>query len=375
MGKIQDGYVARILVMSRDAQGLPNQCRWLSDAGWRLLNVSEAPEALAAVKEDMADLVLLDLSCVGSLHMDFPAVLREISPPNYLPVVILADKPSDLQRAKLLNNGADDVIGRDASAAEFVARINAQLRIKELHDQLVLSMLALEESVRRESRLLQKLRRDKADLQALCTIDPLTRVQNVRSFRDVLDHEFKMSVRYEQAMSLLMIDVDHFKLINDTYGHPSGDYVLKELAVILQRSVRDSDVVARTGGEEFCVILPKAGPRQAARFAQRIRKEVRARKFCVYGQEIHVTISVGWASYPADAVITSQDMLLYLADQALLTAKETGRDRVTGYRHLDPAVRRRLVRQHNQTPSEADEHAMAESENEGCKVAMRESEN
>jgi diguanylate cyclase len=149
--------------------------------------------------------------------------------------------------------------------------------------------------------------------------------------------------------------VDHFKLVNDTYGHPSGDYVLKELAVVLQRSVRQSDVVARTGGEEFTIVLPKAGPRQAARFAERIRKEVRARKFEVYGQKPHVTVSIGLASYPADAEITDQEMLVYFADQALLAAKENGRDQVVTFRQMDPSVRRRLIRQLRQIPGDAEE--------------------
>jgi two-component system cell cycle response regulator len=133
--------------------------------------------------------------------------------------------------------------------------------VKDLHDKLAASRLALQEALRRERKLLAKLRRDNAHLQALVTTDPLTHVQNRRSFRDILDHEFKMARRYNQPLGLLALDVDHFKVVNDSHGHPSGDYVLKELAVILTRSVRESDVVARTGGEEFCVLLPKAATR------------------------------------------------------------------------------------------------------------------
>jgi diguanylate cyclase len=145
-----------------------------------------------------------------------------------------------------------------------------------------------------------------------------------------------------------MLDVDHFKIVNDTHGHPSGDYVLKELAVILKNSVRDSDVVARTGGEEFSVILPKADREQAAQFAERIRCETSQREFDVYGKKIHVTISIGFATYPLDAEITDAEMLVYFADQALLHAKESGRDRVVPFGELDLVVRRRLRRQHLQ---------------------------
>jgi diguanylate cyclase (GGDEF)-like protein len=235
---------------------------------------------------------------------------------------------------------------------EMVARIRSLLRIKELHDQLHASRAALRDSLFRERKLLSKLRRDNAHLQVLATTDSLTRLQNAGSFREILGHEFHVARRYDHSLSLLMLDVDHFKLVNDTHGHPSGDYVLKELAVILKRSVRESDVVARTGGEEFGIILPKADRRRAAIFAARIRREVAAKEFAVYGHIIHVTASVGVATFPADAETTEPGMLLYFADQALLEAKETGRDRVVPFSGMDPSVRYRLRRQYAAMHSE-----------------------
>ncbi|HHH75570.1 MAG TPA: GGDEF domain-containing protein, partial [Phycisphaerae bacterium] len=127
---------------------------------------------------------------------------------------------------------------------------------------------------------------------------------------------------------------------------PSGDYVLKELAVILNQNVRESDVVARTGGEEFSVILPRASRQEAEIFAQRIRLQVSKRQFIVYGDRIHITISIGSATFPEDAEITDPGILEYLADQALLTAKESGRDRVVAVNSLGMAVRSRLRRQY-----------------------------
>jgi two-component system, cell cycle response regulator len=293
---------------------------------------------------------MLHLPVDDMLAMDLPCILRSITTATYLPVIILADSPAERDRCRFLDSGADDVICQSTSPAETVARVRAMLRVKDLHDRLAASRLALQEALRRERKLLTKLRKDNAHLQALVTTDPLTHVQNRRSFRDILDHEFKMARRYVQPLSLLALDVDHFKIVNDSHGHPSGDYVLKELAVIITRSVRESDVVARTGGEEFCVLLPKANAVQAAQFAERIRQEVSARVFTVYGQSIHVTISIGLASWPADAEIVEPDMLVYFADQALLTAKETGRDRVVAMRDLDPAVRGRLRRQYQDMP-------------------------
>ena len=336
---------ARILVMSGSLAEATNRVSQLTLAGWQVVRAVDQIEVLRAAKSQAIDLVLLHMPVDEMVDMDLPNVLRDVSPAAYLPVIIIASDPAEEQRCRFLDNGADDVFCKSISPAEMVARIGALLRIKELHDQLSASRGALQGALHRERQLMAKLKRDNAQLQALCTTDPLTHVQNVRSFRDILEHEFKIAKRYDQPLSLLMLDVDHFKVVNDTHGHPSGDYVLKELAVILTQSVRESDVVARTGGEEFSVVLPKADRRRARQFAERIRREVCARDFIVYGRHIHVTTSLGMATYPADAEITEADLLVFTADQALLVAKDSGRDRVVPFCELDPAVRQRLRRQ------------------------------
>jgi len=347
MGDATTINTARILLMSRSLSEATARCAQLTMAGWQVVRAVEQIEALTAVRSQSIDLALLHMPVDEMVDTDLPNVLRRVSPAAYVPVMIIAGDPAEEQRCRFLHCGADDVISEATSQAEMVARIGAMLRIKELNDQLSDSRSALQRSLHRERKLLAKFKRDNAHLRALCTTDPLTHVQNVRSFRDIFDHEFKIAKRYNQHLSLLMLDVDHFKVVNDTHGHPSGDYVLKELAVILTQSVRESDVVARTGGEEFCLILPRADRGQGLHFAERIRKEVYRRQFIVYGQDIHVTVSLGLATFPGDAEITEPDHLIYCADQALLMAKETGRDRVVGFRDLDQSVRLRLCRQYH----------------------------
>ena len=298
-------------------------------AGWAVTRVSEFIEALSVVRNQRVDLALLNLPGDDAVATDLPNVLRGVAPAAYLPVIIVADTAAEQQRCRFLNAGADDVVCLATAGGELVARVGAMLRIKDLHDQLAESRVALQEALQRERELLAKLRRDNANLQTLVTTDALTHVENRRGFQDILAHEFKIALRYNQPLSLLALDVDHFKMVNDCHGHPSGDYVLKEFAVILKQSVRESDVVARTGGEEFGILLPKAAPDQAASLAQRVREAVAQRQFNIYGRTIRVTTSVGLATYPHDAEITEPEMLVYLADQALLMAKETGRDRVT----------------------------------------------
>jgi diguanylate cyclase (GGDEF)-like protein len=313
----------------------------LERAGWGVTPVAEFIEALSVVRNRRVDLALLDLPADDAVATDLPNVLRGVAPAAYLPVIIVADTAAEQQRCRFLDAGADDVVCLATSGGELVARVGAMLRIKDLHDQLAVSRVALQEALRRERKLLAKLKRDNANLQTLVTTDSLTHVENRRSFQDILLHEFKIARRYNQPLSLLALDVDHFKMVNDCHGHPSGDYVLKEFAVILKQSVRESDVVARTGGEEFSILLPKAGPNQAASLAQRVREAVAGRRFNIYGRTIRITTSVGLATYPNDAEITEPDMLAYLADQALLVAKETGRDRVTALCDVPMAVRSR----------------------------------
>ena len=314
----------RILLMSRVPAGEERAWRLVSRAGWQIVNVGDAVEALAAVRAGEVDLVLLHLPVDETADLDLPNVLRRVAPVDFLPVIILADDVQQQRRCEFLDCGADDVICDQTSQAEAIARIRSMLRIKHLNDQLAASGEALRQALDRERKLLSKLRADNAELQALCTTDPLTHLQNVRSFHELLLHEFRGARRYGHAISLLMLDVDHFKLVNDAHGHPTGDYVLKELAVILTQSVRDSDVVARTGGEEFSIILPKADARQAALFAERIRQEVAQRVFSAYGNDLRVSISIGSAAWPQDAEICEAEMLAYFADQALLHAKGSG---------------------------------------------------
>jgi len=335
-----------VLLMSSEAPVASARAAQLALAGWQVVPAGEPLDALAAVRRCRVDLAVLHLPVGDAAAMDLPNVLRRVSPSPHLPVVILADSPPEQQRCRFLDSGADDIVCAGTSADELAARVRALLRIKELHDQLAASRVALAEALGRERKLLAKLRQENTHLQALVTTDPLTHVQNQRSFSDILAHEFRIARRYNQPLSLLALDVDHFKVVNDTHGHPCGDYVLKEFAVILKQSVRESDVVARTGGEEFSILLPQAGRQQAEQFAERIRREVCLRQFAVYAQTIHITTSIGSATYPADAEITEPDMLMYFADQALLAAKERGRDRVVAVHQLDMAVRARLRRQY-----------------------------
>ncbi|HUT60489.1 MAG TPA: diguanylate cyclase [Phycisphaerae bacterium] len=311
----------RILLMHQSLSDAAGLCAKLRQGRWDILQVIEPLEALQAARAELVDVAVLHLPVGDTIDMDLPNVLRRVATCAYLPVMIVTDCPAERWRCELLDSGADDIVLEATSAAETNSRLRALLRIKQAHDRLDTSRSRLRRALKRERKLLDKLRRDNAHLRDLATTDPLTSAGNLRSFEKALDHEFKMARRYGQSLSLLMVDVDHFKRVNDSFGHGAGDGVLRQLAEIFKRSVRESDVVARTGGDEFGVILPKAGREQARSMAERIRREVFAHSFSFGGPGLHVTVSVGVATFPADARATGPQMLTEFADMALLRAK------------------------------------------------------
>ena len=160
----------------------------------------------------------------------------------------------------------------------------------------------------------------------LSTIDSLTGLFNRRALETRLNRELEQAQKYSTVLSCLMIDVDNFKLTNDTMGHQMGDLILAQLAGLLKREQRAIDLVARFGGEEFCVLLPLTGSGGARLLADRILRRVSSHAFGERDRPVPITVSIGVATYPADRV-TDGTSLLRLADQNLLKAKADGRNR------------------------------------------------
>lgn len=331
----------RILVMDSDPSRATRRCGQLAAEGWHVRHAFDKMQLLQNVTGDAADVVLLHLSLREVIELDLPAVLRQLVGQEYLPIVMLADEPGRVRKAAFEEAGVDDVIDAHAPAEELTGRVGVLLRMKGLHDALEASRADLVAALARERSLLEKLRAEHQQLAEQVVTDPLTHLYNVRYFGNFLADEMQIAGRYGHSISLLMLDLDHFKLINDRHGHPAGDYVLKEFGVIMRSAVRASDVVARVGGEEFAVVLPRASAEESMQFAERIRRAVYERVFDFAGQRIHVTCSIGSASFPGPGIATARQ-LQYFSDQALLTAKQTGRDRVVHFDDLDPQTRERL---------------------------------
>jgi two-component system cell cycle response regulator len=166
---------------------------------------------------------------------------------------------------------------------------------------------------------------DKERLEIMASTDSLTGCMNRRALLEALEHEVDRARRYNLVLTLLMVDLDHFKKINDTLGHVVGDTVLRQLGDLLRREVRSVDAVARYGGEEFVILLPETAVHGAMIFADRMRQRIANYPFVDPDRPVHITVSVGVACYP-DRAVESPESFIALADAALYRAKADGRN-------------------------------------------------
>lgn len=177
------------------------------------------------------------------------------------------------------------------------------------------------------TRLLLKISKLEREMREMATFDALTSVYNKGSFMLILEKEFELALRNRSDYSILFIDVDHFKRINDTFGHLVGDEVLRYMATLLKDSIRSGDIVGRFGGEEFVIALPLTKAKDAYTLAERIRQAVSLEELEVFGQKIRITVSCGLSSYGENSVVNDVALLLEDADAALYLSKNEGRNR------------------------------------------------
>ena len=205
----------------------------------------------------------------------------------------------------------------------------SKAELEKLSISYVFLLRQLEEEKKRVEKLASKLKIANEKLQKLSILDGLTELYNHRYFQERLQEEFERAKRYQHSLSLIILDIDYFKKINDTYGHLCGDFVLRELSRIIRGSLRETDIAARYGGEEFAIILPETEVRGASVLGERLRLQVEKHSFQLDGISIRITISLGVASIlPAKTSKTLRD-LIETADKALYYSKAHGRNRLT----------------------------------------------
>jgi diguanylate cyclase (GGDEF)-like protein len=299
----------------------------LEAEGYRVRQAENGREALERVAQARPDLVVLDVMMPELDGYEVCQILRE--DPEYLPILMITAKGELQDLVRGLEVGADDYVSKPFQPVELTARVKSLLRIGMLQKRLHAQNLELQAKNQQLEALAEQLDDVNKELKRLSVTDGLTRAFNHRHFQERLKTEFSRAKRHGDPLACVMIDIDHFKRVNDTYGHPVGDRVLVRLVEILQDGIRGEDLVARYGGEEFVLLLPRTDEVRALHLAERIREQVAADGFSLLnGERLEFTVSLGVAGFvPGNDLMTSDD-LLHAADVALYRAKANGRNRV-----------------------------------------------
>lgn len=274
--------------------------------------IFEAENGLVALKiltKEKIDLILCDVIMPQMDGFKFLMALQGQESSHEIPILFMSAKGEMDQKVKALELGAWDFLTKPFETVELIARTKVLLRIKSLQDRL-----------KNRIRVLEKL----------SIVDTLTGLYNKKYLFELLRREFQRSERHGMAISCLMMDIDYFKGVNDSYGHQIGDLVLKEIGAVLSEVVRGYDFAARYGGDEFTIILPQQKPNNGTKkVADRIRTAVESHVFLDSQRSIKggikITVSVGAATFPGEGINNYED-LVNQADQALYEAKKKGRN-------------------------------------------------
>ncbi|MGI9189783.1 MAG: GGDEF domain-containing response regulator [Longimicrobiaceae bacterium] len=278
----------------------------LEALGHEVLAVEAGSEAWQAWQEQRFSLVISDWKMPDLDGLELCRRIRAVDRPEYTYLILLTGMTGKESFLEGMAAGADDFLSKPFDPDQLSARLRVAERIVVLQAELLAS---------REAMRVQAMR------------DALTGLPNRRALMEAFHCELHRARRAGEPLALVMADLDHFKQINDTYGHPAGDAVLREAAVRLQHSLRPYDQIGRYGGEEFLMLVPKCSDEDAATVAERIRACLSDKPIPLPEEGIRVTASLGVAVWhpgePCDA-----DLLLRIADAALYRAKREGRDRV-----------------------------------------------
>ncbi|MDZ7344604.1 MAG: diguanylate cyclase [candidate division KSB1 bacterium] len=349
-------YQYRILVVDDVPVNVQLLTTYLTSVGYQVIAARDGEEALELVSASQPDLILLDVMMPKINGFEVCERIKKNAATRIIPVIMVTALNEIEDKIKATEAGADDFVSKPFNKLELLTRVKSLLRIKQLHDELNAKVKELEHARER--------------LRQLAITDGLTGLYNHRYLKEHLSQELNRASRHQSFVSVVMIDIDHFKNFNDTYGHPAGDHILRSIARLLKENIRKIDLAARYGGEEFCLVLVETNKHAAGLAAEKVRRLVEAHQFEVvvnssavarasgiptaeksprlqdeegddgsrrsktqqpifnnrFELNGRITISMGVATFPEDAIELNR--LIEIADQRLYSAKQRGRNQV-----------------------------------------------
>jgi len=272
----------------------------------QILEASDGLKGLKMLLAERVDVVLCDLELPGIDGEKLLRMKNASAESADIPFLFITASTNQERRARLLEDGACDAITKPFHPADLVARLHLHLKVKRLQDELMVKNSAL---------------------ARMSTVDSLTNLRTRRYVMDCLSIEFLRARRYDSPLSVIMADLDHFKEVNDSFGHPGGDAVLTGVSELLVDGLRSTDVAGRYGGEELIILMPNSDPDGAEVMAERWRDRVEKAAFALPdGRDAKVTVSVGIAGF--DRAFETPYDLVAAADSVLYLAKQKGRNRI-----------------------------------------------
>lgn len=306
--------VAKILIVDDQPANLKVLLFFLKQNNFKVHIAENGARALQALKNHQPDLILLDVMMPGMDGFETCRRIKSSPETASIPIIFMTALDSIDDKVTGFNAGGVDYITKPFQQIEVLARITTHNVLRKQKQQL--------EKVQRELIAQKKL------LEEISITDDLTGLHNRRYLNNVLEHEFQCSARHNSELTCLLFDLDHFKQVNDNYGHEFGDNVLRAFASILKTSLRKADFAFRFGGEEFLILLPLTNLKGAQQAAEKIRLHTEATNNI--GIDLSITVSVGLSSVK-DHAVKSCDDLINFADCALYRAKDNGRNQVIVY--------------------------------------------
>jgi diguanylate cyclase (GGDEF)-like protein len=315
---VSSSFKLRILLVDDDRAVLMIMKMLLDNSGHTVALARNGLEALSMIDDFRPQVIMTDWVMPKMDGVEFCRALRRNPAWRNIYVFILTAQESTDRLVEAFESGANDYMTKPVNPKVLGARLSAGQRVVQLQEELEYERAQLH-------KFSTELALSNQRLQQLALTDALTELPNRRFANEHLERQWALAQRNDSALSCMMVDIDFFKKVNDTYGHRVGDDVLRQVANTLRASVRKQDVVCRLGGEEFLVICPDVHVTELFRYAERIRESIAALTFNdPSGKNFKLTISIGAAS-KTPAVSTSE-MLLQLADKRLYAAKDSGRN-------------------------------------------------